>query len=145
MNKLLYLTFLAYIFLFTVTISSASPTLNKRWCECTTAFANFNSTHLSGPFRGTVTYFQHEDGKTTVFGAFSKGFRHGCHYNFTIVKNNKVIFDLTKGLNVQINKDGSTRPFNHTFSDLQLTCGSHPVLDPYTMVQGNGENGAANF
>ncbi|PKK63946.1 hypothetical protein RhiirC2_757496 [Rhizophagus irregularis] len=107
MNKLLYLTFLAYIFLFTVTISSASPTLNKRWCECTMAFTNFNSTYLSGRFR--------------------------------------IIFDLTKGLNVQINKDSSTRPFNHIFSDLQLTCGSHPVLDLYTMVQGNGENGAANF
>ncbi|GBB91510.1 hypothetical protein RclHR1_18840002 [Rhizophagus clarus] len=147
MNKLLYLTLLVYILLITVTISSASPapTINKRWCKCLTAFANFNSTRSSGPFRGGVTYFQHEDGTTTVFGAFTGGFRQGCHYNFTIVKNNKVIYDLTSGLNVRINRDGSTQPFNHTFNDLSLTCGSHPILDPYTMVQGDGESGGAKF
>ncbi|CAB4398747.1 hypothetical protein RhiirA1_443768 [Rhizophagus irregularis] len=133
MNKLILLT----LFLTLITVSAAMPANDKladlfykrNNCKCETAFSSFDSSSSSGPFRGFVSFGQDESGSTTIFGAFNRGFNPDCFYEFLIEnENGKVLYNVTRGLNVQIKSDGSTEAFTHKFKNINLNCHSNGIL-----------------
>ncbi|GES92177.1 hypothetical protein GLOIN_2v1520614 [Rhizophagus clarus] len=98
-------------------------------CQCTTAFADFDSSSSSGPFRGFVAFGQDENGSTTIFGAFNRGFNTNCTYQFLIEdEHDNILYDVTDGLDVQLTDDGGTDAFSHKFSDINLDCQSNGIL-----------------
>ncbi|GBB97457.1 hypothetical protein RclHR1_00030015 [Rhizophagus clarus] len=134
MNKL---TFFVHVLLFLITVSAALPANDKladifykrNNCQCTTAFAYFDSSPSSGPFRGFVAFSQDETGSTTIFGAFTLGFDPKCTYDFTIDnKHGDVEYNITRGLDVQVTGDGGTEAFSHKFTDINLDCNSNGLL-----------------
>ncbi|PKK68617.1 hypothetical protein RhiirC2_867178 [Rhizophagus irregularis] len=131
MNKLILLT------LFLITVSAAMPADDKLAdlfykrtnCKCETAFSSFDSSSSSGPFRGFVAFGQDESGSTTIFGAFNRGFNPDCFYEFLIEnEHGKVLYNVTRGLNVQVKSDGSTEAFTHKFKNINLDCHSNGIL-----------------
>ncbi|GBC05656.1 hypothetical protein RclHR1_06340012 [Rhizophagus clarus] len=134
MNKLILLV---QALLFLITISAAMPADDKladlfykrNNCQCTTAFSDFDSSSSSGPFRGFVAFGQDENGSTTIFGAFNRGFNPNCTSEFLIEdERNRVLYNVTSGLNVQITSDGGTEAFTHRFSNINLNCHSNGIL-----------------
>ncbi|GBB93228.1 hypothetical protein RclHR1_21340002 [Rhizophagus clarus] len=134
MNKL---TLLIHVFLFLITVSAALPANDKlteifykrNQCTCTTAYANFNSSPSSGPFRGFIAFAQDETGCTTIFGAFNEGFDQKCTYDFLIQDEcGKIEFNITNELDVQVTNDGGTRAFSHKFDYINLDCHSNGIL-----------------
>ncbi|RGB30725.1 hypothetical protein C1646_744765 [Rhizophagus diaphanus] len=98
-------------------------------CKCETAFSNFDSSSSSGPFRGFVGFGQDESGSTTIFGAFNRGFDPNCFYEFLIEnEHGKVLYNVTRGLNVQIKNDGGTEAFTHKFKNINLNCHNNGIL-----------------
>ncbi|UZO25649.1 uncharacterized protein OCT59_017913 [Rhizophagus irregularis] len=98
-------------------------------CKCETAFSSFDSSSSSGPFRGFVAFGQDESGSTTIFGAFNRGFNPDCFYEFLIEnEHGKVLYNVTRGLNVQVKSDGSTEAFTHKFKNINLDCHSNGIL-----------------
>ncbi|GBC09467.1 hypothetical protein RclHR1_00890003 [Rhizophagus clarus] len=98
-------------------------------CQCITAFSDFDSSPSSGPFRGFVAFGQDDNGSTTIFGAFNRGFDPNCTYEFLIEDgHNRVLYNITEGLNVQITNDGGTKAFTHKFNNINLNCHSNGIL-----------------
>jgi hypothetical protein len=131
MNKIILLAF------FLITVSGAMAADDKladffykrTTCECATAFSNFDSNPSSGPYRGFVSFGQEESGSTTIFGAFHRGFNPNCTYSFLIEnENGRVLYNVTRGLNVQITSDGGTKAFTHKFKNINLNCHSNGIL-----------------
>ncbi|CAI2164242.1 7001_t:CDS:1 [Funneliformis geosporum] len=82
-----------------------------------------------GPVKGLVVFAQDECGRTTVTGYFSHGFDSTKKYKFLIIDNcEDVVRDMTKGLNVKINHDGSVKAFSHTYDDMNLDCNEEGIL-----------------
>ncbi|CAG8749965.1 11660_t:CDS:1, partial [Funneliformis mosseae] len=98
-------------------------------CKCTIAESTFSSS-----FSGFSFFSQDECGRTTIAGMFSRGFEIFNSTNdirFEIVDScNRTLHDLTDGLNVQFNNDGSTDPFIHTFDQINLDCFEDGILFP---------------
>ncbi|CAG8566046.1 6734_t:CDS:1 [Funneliformis caledonium] len=98
-------------------------------CKCTIAESTFSSS-----FSGFSFYSQDECGRTTIAGMFSRGFEifnSTDDIRFEIVDScNRTLHDLTDGLNVQFNNDGSTDPFIHTFDEINLDCFEDGILFP---------------
>ncbi|CAG8743232.1 5176_t:CDS:1, partial [Funneliformis caledonium] len=98
-------------------------------CPCTIAESIFYT-----EFRGFTFYSQDECGSTTIAGMFSRGFETLNSTNnitFEIVDScNRTLYDLTEGLNVQINDDGSTDPYLYTFDEITLDCFEDGILFP---------------
>ncbi|GBC05646.1 hypothetical protein RclHR1_06340002 [Rhizophagus clarus] len=153
MNKLF---FLIQVFLFLITISAALPADDKlanifyerNNCQCATAFADFDSSPSSGPFRGFVAFGQDENGSTTIFGAFNRGFNPNCTSEFLIVDSHgHVKYNVTRGLDVHITSDGGTEAFSHRFSNINLNCHSNGILlGGHSARSGNrGYSGGSRF
>ncbi|CAI2181867.1 2728_t:CDS:1 [Funneliformis geosporum] len=102
---------------------------NDEVCKCTIAESVFST-----EFRGFSFYSQDECGQTTIAGMFSRGFEtlnDTSDIYFQIVDScDRLLYDLTEGLNVQINNDGSTDPFLYTFSEINLDCFDDGILFP---------------
>ncbi|CAG8527304.1 6539_t:CDS:1 [Funneliformis mosseae] len=98
-------------------------------CKCTIAEAIFDSS-----FKGLFFFSQDECGSTTIAGMFSRGFEtldSTDDISFEIVDNsNRTLHDLTDGLNVQFCDDGSTKPFTHTFPEINLDCNKDGIFVP---------------
>ncbi|CAI2176847.1 3464_t:CDS:1 [Funneliformis geosporum] len=111
---------------------SKRNTLNKRYedtiCKCSLAESIFSSS-----IKGLFFFSQDECGSTTISGMFSHGFEvfNTSCITFEIVDSyNRTLYDLTDGLNVQFNNDGSTDPFAHTFHEINLDCFENGILFP---------------
>ncbi|CAG8503309.1 5031_t:CDS:1 [Funneliformis mosseae] len=82
-----------------------------------------------GPIKGLVVFAQDECGRTTVTGYFSKGFNSTKKYKYLIIDNcEEVVWDMTKGLNIRITDEGSTRAFSHTYDKVNLDCDMNGIL-----------------
>jgi len=111
--------------------------LNKRTkakkCSCTLAEAIFIP-KVNGVLKGLIVFAQDEYGHTTITGLFSKGFKDLTDdicktIKFEIIDDcDNVIYDITKGLNVQFTGDGDTEPFRHRFHDINLDCNDNDIL-----------------
>ncbi|CAJ0752198.1 15832_t:CDS:10 [Entrophospora sp. SA101] len=93
-------------------------------CSCALAQAVF-----TGTFTGLVVLSQNECGSTRFVGQFSSGFQAGHNYTFKVFdKCGNEVQDITQDLNVQINSNGGTAPFNAQVDDLNLNCDNHGIL-----------------
>ncbi|GBC05651.1 hypothetical protein RclHR1_06340007 [Rhizophagus clarus] len=58
--------------------------------------AYFDSSSSSGPFRGFVAFGQDENGSTTIFGDFNRGFNPNCTSEFLIEdEHNHILYNVT--------------------------------------------------
>jgi len=139
MKYLTFLSFLAYVTLFLITISAAFPSTStdneslvnplvkrNQQCHCSFAIANFKS----GRVRGVITFSQDERGHTEVAGIFKSGFEDkNATYGVQIVDEcHNVLFDLTKGLCVKLDNHGGTEAFRHKFDNMSVDCNSNGIL-----------------
>ncbi|CAI2170968.1 10770_t:CDS:1 [Funneliformis geosporum] len=98
-------------------------------CSCSMAEAIF-----SNKLQGLFFFAQDECGSTTIAGLFSSGFEvfnSTSNITFEIIDScNRTLYDLTDGLNVQFNYNGSTKPFRYTFDEINLDCDKDGILFP---------------
>ncbi|CAG8457729.1 3632_t:CDS:1 [Funneliformis mosseae] len=98
-------------------------------CSCSLAESIF-----SNKLKGFFFFAQDECGSTTIAGLFSSGFEvfnSTENITFEIVDScNRTLYDITYGLNVQFNDDGSTDPFRYTFDEINLDCDDDGILFP---------------
>jgi len=105
---------------------------NVKKCHCTLARSIFVP-KKTGPIKGLVIYAQDECGSTTITGLFSRGFKNVKSVKVFIVDScDRILYNVTKELDITPTNYGDTEPFSHKFDEINLDCGNDGILFPQT-------------
>ncbi|CAG8585082.1 13581_t:CDS:1 [Cetraspora pellucida] len=103
---------------------------NEKKCPCTYIHSEFD-----GVYKGEITLIQEENGGTSIFGLFSKGFEDDDEYTFYILDDyGKPFHDMTKYLNIKF-VNGGTEPFSAKIPDLNIDCGDDNILSKHVSLE----------